>query len=509
MDEYRIDTHELWYYILYPICFIILVFVAWGIEASIVAAIEYVAPSIDINNNLMIHGIGTGIVVGIILTIILIIELRLNPTAIPWNKFDAVVFLQIIGAIALATVLYIAIVNLNTYLYPPRQSFGSIEESLAKDNEITKNLKIQLEDDKIKLDIKIATVKAYTIDEDIKKLSDERRNINNPDYTDQQLALKFKNIMNDALKAARIANTDPTITNEVALTKIYRDILKPSGTEVKVMYDKIYNYYIALDALTVAQVIYDLKSKNLKDMTAKLENDKTLGLLATQRSKLYEPVKEAFVDGSNINQILKKVQTATQALQKSLDTLSTATDDTCFVMRGIERRFIDNATAPEGEGVTPSPAEAKEMKAQKLPGAKKQWNQKKQDWSDTHGQVSMIECFSDGSLSELVAANQQLSDLLASAPVQRVVAQVKSLQTSAMFSQSYIDQLVAKLTGESFENPEDTITTSNKLIARASEVQASINKILDSTNTLKKNYATIDAKSNDPNTVNNLAANKV
>jgi hypothetical protein len=349
MDEYRIDTHELWYYILYPICFIILVLVAWGFEASVVYAIQYAAPSINMNNSLLVHGLATGILVGMVLTIILIIELKIN---VPWAKLNGFLFLQIISAIALATGLYIAIVNLNTYFYPPRQSTGS---------------------------------------------------------------------------------------------------------------------------------------------------------------KLYEPVKEPFVDGSNINQTLKNVQTVTQALQKSLDTLSTATDDTCFVMKGIERRFLDNATAPEGDGTTLSPAEAKELKAKQLPGAQKQWNQKKPDWSATHGQVSMIECFSDESLSDLIAANQQLTDLLASAPVQKVIAQVKSLQTSATFSQSYIDQLVAKLNGESFDNPtpEDTIATSNKLIAKAKDVQASISKILNSTLKLKKNYTAIDAKSNDPNTVNNLAANNV
>ena len=208
------------------------------------------------------------------------------------------------------------------------------------------------------------------------------------------------------------------------------------------------------------------------------------------------------------------VQQSTQSLQKSLDTLSSATDDTCSVMKGIEKRFLDNVTAPDGDGEV-SPAEAKEIKAKKLPAAQKQWNQKKQDWSDTHGQISMVECFTDGSLSELVAANQQLSDLLASAPVQRVVAQVKSLQVSSSFAQSYIDQLVAKLTGESFINPtpdptpEDTVATSNKLMAQAKDVQASINRILDSTNVLKTNYAKLDAKANDPNTVNNLAGTKV
>jgi hypothetical protein len=355
MDEYRIDTNELWYYILYPLIVIASAGTLYGFEILIAQYIQYLAPSIDMNNNWIVHGLSSGILLGIV---IVLIEILTRGKGLASGVVSGVASItknlytifQFLGAIVLATVLYIVIANLNTYLYPPRQS-----------------------------------------------------------------------------------------------------------TETK-----------------------------------------------------YEPVKESFVDGSNINQTLKNVQTVTQGLQKSLDTLSTATDDTCFVMKGIERRFLDNSTAPEGDdGTPPSPAEAKEMKAQKLPGAKKQWNQKKQDWSATHGQVSMIECFTDESLSELVAANQQLSDLLASAPVQRVVAQVKSLQISATFSQSYIDQLVAKLNGEEFDNPEDTITTSNKLIAKAKDVQASIRTILDSTQTLKKNYAAIDAKSNDPNTVNNIAEKRV
>lgn len=361
MDEYRIDTKELWYYILYPIILVASLGTLFGFETLIATYIQYFVPSVDMKDNLLVHGLSTGILVGIILVIITIIA------AIPTKGFgipsgivsgvsviteNPYVTFQFLGAIVLATVIYIAVVNLNTFFYPSSSSTSS-----------TKNN--------------------------------------------------------------------------------------------------------------------------------------------------YEPTKESFADGSTINQTLQQVQQVTQTLQKSLDTLSAATDDTCFVMRGIERRFLDNATAPEEE--TPSPAEAKEIKAQKLPGAKKQWYQKKQDWSATHGQVSMIECFTDGSLSELVTANQQLTDLLASAPVQRVVAQVKSLQTSATFSQSYIDQLVAKLNGEEFDNPtpEDTIETSKKLIARANDVQASIRIILDSTRTLKKNYAAIDAKSNDPNTVNNLAGKNV
>lgn len=341
MDEYRIDTKELWYYILYPICFIIVVLVAWGFEALIVSALHYFVPSINIQNDLFIHGIAIGILVGIILSIILIIELKTN---IPWSKLNGFAFLQYISAIGLVTVLYIVIVNFNTYFYPPRQSNGTT----------------------------------------------------------------------------------------------------------------------------------------------------------------YEP----FTDGTNMNQTLKKVRQITRALQKSLDTLSTANDDTCSVMKGIEKRFLDNATAPDGEEDV-SPAEAKEIKARKIPVAKKQWAQKKQDWSATHEKIAMIECFADESVNELVEANEQLSDLLDSTPVQRVVAKIKSIQTSASFSQFYIDQLVEELTKESFANlnatPEATIATSNKLIAKANDVQLSISKILDSTRILKKNYASINAKSNDPTTITNMA----
>ena len=173
---------------------------------------------------------------------------------------------------------------------------------------------------------------------------------------------------------------------------------------------------------------------------------------------------------------------------------------------------MNNATAPDGEEEV-SPAEAKEIKAQKLPGAKKQWAQKKQDWSATHEKIAMIECFADESVSELVEANEQLSELLDSTPVQRVVAQIKGIQTSASFSQFYIDQLVEELTKESFVNvnatPEATIATSNKLIAKANDVQESISKILDSTRILKKNYAAIDAKTNDPTTITNMAGVKI
>jgi hypothetical protein len=223
---------------------------------------------------------------------------------------------------------------------------------------------------------------------------------------------------------------------------------------------------------------------------------------------------EHFDDTPNISKTLAAVENATELLRNSLDTLDNATDDTCIVIKGIEQKFLDNATSPSGDGDPPSKAEAAKIKAQKLPGATKQWNRKLQDWADTHGQIPVVECFTDGSLSDLIDANQQLQDLLASAPVQRVVAQVKRLQTSSLFCQKYMDDLANELTKktESFANPiseptlEDTIATSNKLIKQAKDVQAQIKNILASTSELKKNYSALNAKANDPNTVSNLAA---
>lgn len=223
----------------------------------------------------------------------------------------------------------------------------------------------------------------------------------------------------------------------------------------------------------------------------------------------YEP----FENKLDIAGTFSQVQTVTQSLQSSLDTLSTATDDTCTVIKGIEQKYIDNATAPSGDGDPPSPADAKTIKANLLPSARKKWNQEKTDWAATHGNVPIVECFATGSLQDLVEANQQLSDLLASTPVQRVVSQVKSLQTSGLFAQKYINELATKLIGESFENPvptpDDTIATSNRLIAKAREIQSAIRGILDSTRTLKNNYVAMNAKANDPNTVTNLAGQKV
>ena len=221
---------------------------------------------------------------------------------------------------------------------------------------------------------------------------------------------------------------------------------------------------------------------------------------------------EHFDNSPNIAETLQTVQHATQSLQNSLDTLDQATDDTCSVITGIEKKFIDNITAPSGDGDPPSKEEAATIKAQKLPGATKQWNQKLQDWADTHGQIPVVECFDSGSLSDLVDANQQLSNLLASAPVQRVITQVKRLQTSDLFAQKYINDLANQFTQqESFDNPtpeptlEDTITTSNKLVQQANDIEAQIQSILASTSQLKNNYAALNAKANDPNTVNNLA----
>jgi len=220
----------------------------------------------------------------------------------------------------------------------------------------------------------------------------------------------------------------------------------------------------------------------------------------------YEPFDAGSVD---IAGTLQQVQQSTTALRAALDTFTTATDDTCSVIKGIEQKFIDNATSPSGDGTPPSAADAKELKAQLLPAATQKWAQKQQDWSDTHGQVPVLECFADGSLSDLVAANQELSDLLASAPVARVVGQVKSMQTTILFAQKDMDDLTSQLqkTTESFDapTPEDTVTTSNNLIAQSSDVQSIIQSILASVSTLKGNYTGLNTAANNPNTVTNLA----
>jgi len=240
---------------------------------------------------------------------------------------------------------------------------------------------------------------------------------------------------------------------------------------------------------------------------------KLLLLIRNSFSTIRTNTYESFTD---VNGMLQQVQQATQSLQKSLDSLSTASDDTCAVMKGIEQKYVDNATAPSGDGENPpTPAEAKELKAQALPAAIKKWNQEKQDWAAIHGQVPVVECFTDGSLSDLITANQELSDLLESAPVQRVVTQVKRLETSNLFAQKYMDELASKLSGESFDNPppdpspDDTIATSYKLIKRASDVQSKIQGILVSTTTLKRNYIAMNKQANDPNTVNKLAEKNV
>jgi hypothetical protein len=215
---------------------------------------------------------------------------------------------------------------------------------------------------------------------------------------------------------------------------------------------------------------------------------------------------------ADVNGTLQQVQQATQLLQKSLTILNTTTDDTCVVIKGIEQKFLDNATAPSGDGENPpSPAEAKELKAKALPGAIKQWNKEKESWSSMNKKIPVVECFDEGSLNELITANQELSDLLESTAIQKI----NSLQTSNAFAQKYMNNLAAKLTGESFVNPtpeptaEDTIATSNKLIKRANDVQSKIQGIVESTKQLKQNYIAMNKMANDPNTVNNLAEKKL
>jgi len=498
MDEYRIDTKELWYYILYPIILIASLGPLYGFETLIAMYIQYLAPSIDMQDSLVVHGLSTAIMLGVIIGIIAFI-----PTGYIVKEYPFVI-LQFLGAIGVATALYIAVINLNNFFYPKYQSIGTATTALTNEESIVNNLTIKIATDATDLSTAkdaVAAAKAV-VDIDLSKLSKTAPNENNPAYSDYDIATNYQTL----LENARPLGIDAVYTAA-------KQVTLPSGADVQKAFTDIMTLVTAEVTQDIAQATYNADTAALAAAKAAIPTNISNLVTATRRSNLYEPVTEGFADGSILNETLTKVQQVTQGLQKSLDTLSTATDDTCSVMRGIEKRFLDNVTAPEGDGTPPSPAEAKEIKAQKLPGAKKQWSQKKQDWSATHGQISMIECFTDGSLSELIAANQQLTDLLASAPVQRVVAQVKSLQTSAMFSQSYIDQLVAKLNGEAFTNldptPEDTIATSRKLIAKAMDVQASITKILDSTSTLKKNYAVLDAKSNDPNTVNNLAGNKL
>lgn len=224
----------------------------------------------------------------------------------------------------------------------------------------------------------------------------------------------------------------------------------------------------------------------------------------------YEP----FDGTSDVSSTTKDVQSMTNRLRNALDTFNTATDDTCSVIKGIEAKYLDNATAPSGDqDPPPTKAEAKEIREKAMPGAKKQWAQEKKNWSDTHGQVGIVECFDDGSLSALVDANRELQDLLASAPVQRVTSQIKQIQTSAQFAQGYIDKLVTQLQPpEGFTNPiseptaEDTQAISKQLLANAKNIISQIQSILSTVKELKTNYTAMNQKSNDPNTVQNLAS---
>ena len=234
---------------------------------------------------------------------------------------------------------------------------------------------------------------------------------------------------------------------------------------------------------------------------------------------LFKPLTmnyEPFKDSSDLSSTIKKVQTITSNLRKALDTFNTATDDTCSVIKGIEAKYLDNATAPSGDqDPPPTKAEAKELRAKAMPRAEKQWKQEKQDWSATHGQVGILECFEDESLYALVGANRELQDLLASAPVQRVTSQIKQIQTSAQFTQSYIDKLVTQLQPpEGFDNPtpeptiEDTLAISKKLLANAQTIITQIQSILSTVKDLKTNYTIMNQKSNDPNTVQNISSSK-
>ena len=237
---------------------------------------------------------------------------------------------------------------------------------------------------------------------------------------------------------------------------------------------------------------------------------KLLLLILNSFSTVNSNSYESFAD---VNGTLQQVQQTTQSLQRSVDTLRTATDDTCMVMKGIEQKFLDTAAAPPGgEGTPPTQAEARVIRTQRMPGAIKQWNMAKDIWSRFHGKTPVVECFGEGSLSDLINANQQLNDLLESASVQ----QIKSLQTSSEFAQSYMDKIAAKLDDpksgddddeESFDNPDpdNIIANSNRLMKRANDVQSKIQGVLVSTKQLKNNYIAMNKTANDPNTVNNLA----
>lgn len=242
---------------------------------------------------------------------------------------------------------------------------------------------------------------------------------------------------------------------------------------------------------------------------------------------------ESFNDASNIASgtgstssdvagTLQQVQTVTQSLQDSISTFITASDDTCSVIKGIEQKYIDNATSPSGNGDPPSKEEAAKIKAQKLPAVTKQWNQKKQLWADAHDKIPIVECFAEESLQDLINANQQLSALLSSPSVQKIVQQIKQVQTSNQFAENYMEQLTNELEklnkgSESFEDLAPsatdssapslpcTITESNKLIKLATTIQSQIKITLESTNKTKNKYDALDTKANDPNAVSNLA----
>jgi len=246
---------------------------------------------------------------------------------------------------------------------------------------------------------------------------------------------------------------------------------------------------------------------------------------------------ESFDDASNVASgtgstssdvagTLQRVQTITQSLQDSISIFITASDDTCSVIKAIEQKYIDNATSPSGNGTPPSKEEAAKIKAQKLPAVTKQWNQKKQLWADAHEKIPIVECFAEESLQDLINANKQLSELLSSPSVKKIVEQIKRVQTSNRFAEKYMEELTKELDtlskgSESFEDLASsamdssppslpcTITESNKLIKLATTIQSQIKSTLESTNKTKNKYDALDAKANDPDAVSNLAGSTV
>jgi len=106
----------------------------------------------------------------------------------------------------------------------------------------------------------------------------------------------------------------------------------------------------------------------------------------------YEHFQDSYP--TQLKQRIQSVQNATSILQSDLDKAGDAADDTCSILKSVERTYISNNSAPSDESEYSLPPEEQQRGAERRQrSASKRFAGSMTAFSESHNNQSLLECF--------------------------------------------------------------------------------------------------------------------